>query len=154
MNKCLTLFVMVLCTGMSHADQQVRFSVDVLPILSEHCFSCHGPDEKHRKGGLRLDDRDAAIKSGAIVPGKPLESELLKRIHSADTSEVMPPPKFNKKLSELQTRVLEKWLAQGAPWGKHWAFEAPQKATLPKVSDQSLKNPIDLFVGAKLQAMG
>ena len=154
MKKCLILFVMVLCPGMSHADQQVRFSVDVLPILSEHCFSCHGPDEKHRKGGLRLDDRDAAIKSGAIVPGKPSESELLKRIHSPDSTEVMPPPKFNKKLSALQTKVLEKWLAQGAPWGKHWAFEAPQKAALPKVSDRSLKNPIDLFVASALEARG
>lgn len=152
MKRYLFLIAMPILTTASLGAEPVRFGLEVLPILSEHCFSCHGPDEKQRKGGLRLDEREAAIQSGAIVPGKAGESEILKRMLSHKATEVMPPPKVNKRLSPAQVKVLETWVAQGATWGRHWALEVPQKAPLPKGVDPTLKNPIDLFISTKLKA--
>ncbi len=145
-----------------------HFSRDVLPLLSDNCLACHGQDEKQRKGGLRLDTLEGAtaVKDGvaAIVPGKPKDSELLARIVSDDPDEVMPPPKSHKKkLATEQVALLTRWIEAGAPWGKHWAFERPEKGPLPRVSVQSLvpsgqskqpnlsTNPIDAFILARLE---
>src|SRR5438874_7876360 len=88
----------------------VDFNRDVLPILSNHCFQCHGPDEAARKAKLRLDTKDGAfrVKDGVtvIVPGKSADSELYRRISSDDADEVMPPPKVNKKLTAQQVETL------------------------------------------------
>src|SRR5579859_2552714 len=95
--------------------RKVDFSRDIRPILSNHCWSCHGPDEQHRKAGLRLDIADAArakLESGlvAIVAGKPVESELIARIESADEAEMMPPPVSKKPLTAEQKKLLKMWI--------------------------------------------
>ncbi|HTU24883.1 MAG TPA: PSD1 and planctomycete cytochrome C domain-containing protein [Pirellulales bacterium] len=110
---------------------KIEFNRDVRPILSDNCFFCHGPDAKNRKAELRLDERDEAVESGAIVAEKPGESELVKRILSSDPDEMMPPPDSHKKLSERQKEILERWVAQGAGYQQHWAYEPPVKATIP-----------------------
>src|SRR5207244_8639610 len=94
--------------------QQVDFTRDVRPILSRHCFKCHGPDDKVRKAKLRLDSATGAAK--VIVPAKPDESELVRRIFAADESEVMPPPTTRNPLTDAQRQTLRRWIAQGAEY--------------------------------------
>src|SRR3954471_7781654 len=84
------------------AQARVEYNRDVRPILTENCFHCHGPDSASRKAGLRLDQREDAIKLGAISPGKPAESALIERIMTSDPKEIMPPPKAHKKLTAQQ----------------------------------------------------
>jgi hypothetical protein len=130
------------------AAEPVSFSRDVLPILSDNCFGCHGQDEGHRKGKLRLDVREAALAKEAFVPGKPEASELIKRIVTADEDELMPPTKSHKpRLDAAQTDILRRWIAEGAVWGRHWSFEPPIKAAVQG-------HPVDYFVGRKLAAEG
>jgi hypothetical protein len=129
---------------------KISFNRDVRPILAEHCFHCHGMDEKNRKGRLRLDERDAALKGGrsegpAIVPGKPNESALIKRVTAHDDDMVMPPPKVKNPLNAKQIGNLKQWIAEGAEYAQHWAFELPRKAAIPKDV-----HPIDFFVKTKL----
>lgn len=138
----------------------VDFNRDIRPILSEHCFACHGPDEAQRKAGLRLNDQASAfneLKSGvrAIVAGKPSESELVKRVLTSDEDDLMPPHKFGKPLSDPQKNLLKDWVAQGANWQKHWSFNPPQLPKLPIVKQKSwILNPIDRFVLARLEKEG
>jgi hypothetical protein len=96
----------------------VDFSRDVLPILSQNCFLCHGPDAKSRKADLRLDSKQSALrtKEPISVPGKSAESELIRRIFSTDPDEAMPPPKAGRKLSAIQKQMLRRWVDQGARW--------------------------------------
>jgi hypothetical protein len=134
------------------ADEPVSFSYDVLPILSDKCFHCHGPDPKHREADLRLDVREAALEHGAFVPGKSGASELVRRIVSTDADEQMPPPASNRVLTKAQIDILKRWIDQGAPWGKHWAFETPMRPEVPKVQAADWpRNPIDAFVLARLE---
>jgi hypothetical protein len=132
----------------------VRFSRDVLPILSDNCFLCHGPDAKARKADLRLDTREGAL--AVIEPGKAADSELIRRITADDESERMPPRKSNRTLTAQQKDILRRWVEQGAPWGKHWAYETPERPPVPQIRDPQfeIRNPIDAFVLAKLQAVG
>ena len=145
------------CAGASGADAEVRFNRDVLPILSDHCFACHGPDAKQRKAKLRLDVREEALKpaeSGdtAIIPGNPGQSELVKRIESSDSDEVMPPPKTHKRLTAAQKELLRRWIAEGAKYEGHWAFTAIERPALPAVKDKVWpRNPIDFFILARLE---
>ncbi len=131
------------------------FARDILPILSENCFSCHGAG-KH-KSGLRLDARELAtkpLKSGAtaILPGKPAQSELVKRIRSTDDEERMPPPDSDHQLTPQQVETLTRWIAEGAPYQAHWAFTAPALPALPLVKDPKWgRNPIDDFILATLE---
>jgi len=141
-----------------HAGE-IKFNRDVRPILSDNCFACHGPDAQKAKGNLRLDLRESAIKpaeSGeiAIVPGKPQSSELIKRIFTDDTGELMPPPKSHKKLSAAQKETLKTWIAQGAHYEQHWGFTKPTRPDVPKLSGPLgnwVRTPIDAFIGARLQ---
>jgi hypothetical protein len=146
----LSLFAL----GSSFGQDRVNFSQDVLPILSDHCFRCHGPDEKARKGDLRLDRKDDALRSASpvIVPGRASASELIKRIETSDADEVMPPPRANKKLTPAQVSVLKRWIDQGASWGEHWSFVKPVRPPLPIVSNSNghARNPIDHFVLERL----
>lgn len=145
----LILCAAAICNSLTAAEpSQVSFSLEVLPLLSDRCFHCHGPDAAHREADLRLDQRDAAIDSGAIVPGKPDESELLRRVRSGDDSERMPPADSHRKpLTAIEIEKLTQWIAQGAPWGKHWAFEPPRRPSLP---DQDGASPIDALVRRRL----
>jgi hypothetical protein len=109
------------------------FNREVRPILSAHCFKCHGPDEGAREAGLRLDQRAAAtaeLDSGsrAIVAGDPEKSELVRRVFSDDKDELMPPPVANKPLTDEQKQILRRWIAAGAKYEQHWAFVRPRQA--------------------------
>jgi hypothetical protein len=142
------------------ADRPPDFNRDIRPILSHNCFACHGPDEHDRRGGLRLDDREAAIAeldSGAraIVPGHPEESELVARLHETDPDVVMPPPESNHVLTPAQKELLAAWIAAGAPYAQHWAYVPPERHGPPAVKDASWPaNRIDRFVLARLEAEG
>jgi hypothetical protein len=136
----------------------VDFSRDVRPILSAKCFQCHGPDDKARKAGLRLDVRDAAVASRkgrrAIVPGKTDQSKLLYRVR-ADEDEVMPPPKVGKRLSNQEIATLQNWIEQGAPYAQHWAYLKPVRPRPPVVKEKTWPlNPIDSFILARLEQEG
>ena len=124
----------------------IDFSRDIQPIFSENCYHCHGPDAAKRKGDLRLDQEKDAKSGGSIVPGKADESELVKRLFSHDPEEVMPTPKSNRKLTEAQKQLVKQWIAEGAKWGRHWAFEPVKRPPVPA----GAKHPIDAFVRAKL----
>jgi hypothetical protein len=145
------------CRSSQAADAPVNFSRDILPILSDNCFHCHGQDEKARQGDLRLDTKAGALRTEepVIVPGKSGESVLIQRITSQDADEMMPPPKSNRKLSPAQIELLKRWVDQGAAWGKHWSYEPPVRPELPKVKDAAWsKNGIDPFIRARLEQEG
>jgi hypothetical protein len=116
---------------LSMAASPVSFNRDIRPILSDNCFSCHGPDAGHRQADLRLDVRDDAVAAGAIVPGKLAESTLVARINTGDSGELMPPPESHKKLDPRQKALLARWIEQGAEYQKHWAYEPPRKPDVP-----------------------
>lgn len=129
---------------------KIEFNRDVRPILSDNCFYCHGPDKSHRKAKLRLDVREEALAKEAFVPGKPQESETIKRILlAADDEDLMPPPDSNKKLSARDKEVLKKWIAQGASYQLHWSYEKPVKAAIS--ADQ---NAVDVLVQKRLSEIG
>ncbi len=137
------------------AETSIRFNRDVRPILTEHCFACHGPDSASREADLRLDQRDAAIDAGAIAPGKPDESEMIARIFAADADEIMPPPKAHKPLNDAQKKLLREWIAAGAPYEPHWSLMAPSRPEPPPVKKAGwVRTPIDAFILAKLEAAG
>src|SRR5689334_5841531 len=111
-------------TGWAASGAKADFQRDIRPILSQNCFLCHGPDEKDRKSGLRLDIREEALKpakSGAkaIVPGDAEKSELMVRVNHSDPDEKMPPVKSGKKLSEREINLLRLWIEDGAPYASH-----------------------------------
>ncbi|MGE0607816.1 MAG: DUF1553 domain-containing protein [Pirellulales bacterium] len=145
------------------AEEPMAFNRDVRPILSEHCWRCHGPDERARQAGLRLDARAPALlpaESGAtaIVPGQPDQSELLSRISSHDQALQMPPPDAPRRLTETEIDTLRQWIAQGANYQRHWSFEPIVSPAVPALSPQerepAIANPIDSFVVARLQQRG
>ncbi|RLS34532.1 MAG: DUF1549 domain-containing protein, partial [Planctomycetota bacterium] len=137
------------------AQQPLDFNRDIRPILSENCLYCHGQDPAKRQGELRLDDREAAIAAGAIVPEDAEGSSLLQRIHSENPDELMPPPKSNRRLSEEQKALLKRWIAEGAVYQKHWAFVTPQRSPEPAVQNPEwAHNAIDRFVLARLESAG
>ena len=135
--------------------REIDFSRDVLPILSDKCFHCHGPDPKEaRKGDLRLDDESDAKRDRdgyrVLDSENPGQSELLARITAADEDDLMPPPDVGRPLSAEQVETLKLWVAQGAKWGRHWAFERVERPAL----GQPRMHPIDELVGRQLQAKG
>ncbi len=150
----LVLFVAI-STSTFAARPDIEFNRDIRPILADQCFSCHGPDGNSRKADLRLDQREAVIASGAILPGKASESEVIRRILSSDPDEVMPPPDSHKKLTDEQRKLLQAWVDAGAEYQAHWAFISPTRPDLPEVKQVGWeRNPIDRFVLAKLEAHG
>ena len=136
------------------------FNRDIRPILSDHCFRCHGTDPDSRKHGLRLDVREVAtseLDSGmrAIVPGDVEASEAVRRIMSEDPDEVMPPPDSNTPLSKEQRETLVRWIREGAEYQAHWAFVAPRAMPVPVVKDQAwARDEIDRVVLARLEEAG
>ena len=137
------------------AQPALQYNHDIRPILADNCFACHGPDSAARKADLRLDKRDAAVEMKAIVPGKPDESELLRRIASHDPEEQMPPPATKKKITPQQLATLKQWIAAGAEYQRHWSLMAPVRGELPPVKNSGwVRNPIDRFVLARLEQDG
>ncbi len=145
-------------TAHAAAPQPIDFNRDIRPILSRNCFACHGPDEHDRRGGLRLDDRDAAtaeLDSGAtaIVPNRPDQSELVARIHETDPATTMPPPETNHTLTAAEKELLARWIAAGAPYARHWAYVPPVPRETPPVRNGSWpRGWVDHFVLARLEA--
>lgn len=142
----------------------VSFNRDVRPILADHCLNCHGQDEKTRKGGLRLDEAEEALKGGksgrpAIVPGKPEESELWKRVKSHDPDEVMPPGDQKNPVSEAQVAILQEWIREGGKYEGHWAFRPPMRPLIPAHAPVELgegekfipRTAIDAFILSRLE---
>jgi hypothetical protein len=154
----LAVLALVALSPAARAADRVDFARDVLPILSDKCFQCHGPDEKARKADLRLDLKDEAlrVKSPVIVAGKSAASEVVKRITSADPKELMPPAKSNKKLSAAQIDTLKRWIDEGATWGEHWSFVAPKRPSVPEIRNpkHEIRNDIDRFILARLEKEG
>jgi mono/diheme cytochrome c family protein len=139
------------------AEPPVDFSRDVLPILSENCLVCHGPDAAARKADLRLDVRESALRheDPIVEPGDADDSELIRRLVTDDVDDKMPPAKSEKTLTPEQIATLTRWVDQGAPWGKHWAFETPTRPEPPPVRrPDRARNPIDHFVLARLEREG
>ena len=146
------------------APSSLDFNREIRPILSDNCFHCHGQDPGSRKGGLRLDVREEALRGGksgtpAFVPGKPDESELLLRAKSPHEDEQMPPADSQKpRLSSTQLDRLRIWIASGAEYQDHWAFMAPRQPTLPaasaKLRAKSSEQAIDRLVAARLKQEG
>jgi hypothetical protein len=133
----------------------IQYNRDVRPILAENCFPCHGPDSAARKADLRLDQREEAIKLGAITPGDLEQSELVQRIESTERDEVMPPPSTKKKLTPGQIDTLKRWIASGAEYQLHWSMIAPKRPNPPAVKDASwVRNPLDRFILAALEQKG
>ena len=130
---------------------EIDFNRDIRPILSDNCFRCHGPDAENREADLRLDVRDVAVDAGAIMPGDPTASEMLKRILSDDDESVMPPPSTEKKISADELTLLQTWVTEGAEYSEHWAFVPPQRPDVPPAKNGGrFRNSIDNFVAAKL----
>jgi hypothetical protein len=127
--------------------QSIEFNRDIRPILSERCFSCHGPDAAQRQAGLRFDLQDGA---------KAVGDEILRRVASVDPLERMPPPSSGKaQLSAHEIDLLRSWIAHGAPWQPFWSFIPPRRPDPPAVKDEEwLKNPIDRFILARLEREG
>ena len=142
----------------STAGELVSFGRDIRPVLAEKCFGCHGPDVADAQGGLRLDSRERAVGTdgdGAIVPGDPDQSELVRRIRSTDDAERMPPPESHKTLTAKEIELLSRWIAEGAEYTEHWAFLAPVRGPLPAVRAGAwVRNPIDAFVLSALEQRG
>ncbi|MFO0818998.1 MAG: PSD1 and planctomycete cytochrome C domain-containing protein [Pirellulales bacterium] len=141
------------------APATLEFNRDIRPLLADNCFACHGPDKNKREADLRLDTQDGLFRrgdSGAnIVPGKPDESQLVRRIESHDDEQRMPPPDSGKQLSDSQRALLRRWIEQGAPWEGHWAFQPIKRPTPPDVpadvGSAPVRNPIDQFVREQLR---
>ena len=141
----------------------VSYNFHIRPILSDKCFKCHGPDVSKQQASLRLDYAEYAYAplkemkgAFAIVPGKPEQSELYKRISSPDSSYMMPVPESHLgALTSYQIKLFEKWIKQGAKYERHWAFAKPQKSPLPEIKDKDwAKNEIDYFIAEKQEEMG
>lgn len=131
------------------------FNRDIRPILSDKCFACHGPDEKHRKAKLRLDIEKAAHAAEVIVPGKPADSALFQRITATDDSERMPPAKTGKSLSAGEIELLRRWIASGGKYAEHWAYVKPVRHPDPTVKDSHWSASwIDRFILARLEHEG
>ena len=132
-----------------------QYNRDILPILAENCFACHGADAESREADLRLDQREAAIDYGAIVPGEVDESVLIDRILSDDPDLIMPPKDSTKSLTEEQKQHLIDWIAAGAKYQGHWSFIVPTRPKVPAVKNTDWpKNDIDRFTLARLEARG
>src|SRR3954454_22901359 len=132
---------------------ELRFNRDIRPILSDSCFTCHGPDKNNRKAKLRLDDREVALAKGAIVPGDIDKSEVVRRLFTKDPDDMMPPPDSGRKITPAQKELLKKWIAAGAKYEPHWAYVTPVRSAVPAVRDASwVRNPIDAFILQPLEA--
>ena len=150
----LPLAGLLALTGAAVAAPTVDFNRDIRPILSAHCYECHGPDAAHRKADLRLDSGEGTL-GKVVVAGRPEESELVARIRHPRAEERMPPPSFRNPLSQEQIRTLVRWVEEGAPWAGHWAFEPPRRPPFPPVTrGERVRNGVDRFILNRLEREG
>jgi len=155
----LALAIAATMTTAIGADVRLDFQRDVRPVLAEHCFSCHGQDDAKRKAKLRLDTREGATADlgghAAVVPGKPEASTLVHRIQSTDPEERMPPMDAHRPLSDAQQETLRRWVAEGAPYQGHWAFQKVARPRIPLTRDSRWgRHPVDHFILMRLEAEG
>jgi len=147
-------------SGSARAAEKVDFNRDIRPLLSDHCYACHGPSEKSRKADLRFDTNEGANKladSGlrVVEPGAAARSELFQRIASSDHDELMPPPEFNLPLNDAQINLVKRWIEEGGEWGEHWAFAPLVSPEPPKTHNNDWpRNEVDQFVLARLESEG
>ena len=142
--------------------ETINYNFDVKPILSDKCYTCHGPDAEARQANLRLDTEEGAFATAQnlsslpiIKRGDPKGSALVFHINSTDSKTQMPPPDSNLSLAPYQKQILEKWIAQGAPWEGHWAYQVPRIAGIPDTQQKNwAKNEIDHFIALKLENKG
>ena len=161
--KAITLIgiLILVLSGSALGEDRIDFNRQVRPILSNHCFTCHGPDAGTRESGFRLDVRDSAVgeaDSGerVIVPGDSAASELIRRVTAESEFERMPPPEGPKQLTAKQIATLKQWIDQGAEYQPHWSFIPPREIEPPTsaASANWRRNEIDDFVAARLQREG
>lgn len=146
--------------GQGVVPDVVDYNFHVRPILSDRCYTCHGPDENARQGDFRLDTKEGAYaalgdakKRHAIIPNDIENSTLVHRIFSEDPEEIMPPPESNLILEDYEKEILKKWVDQGAQWKKHWSYIPPVQTKPPTVENTSwIKNDIDNYILAKIEA--
>jgi hypothetical protein len=140
----------ILFPAVSAAEPEVDFRREILPILSDNCFQCHGPDEQARQADLRLDTREGLFRDAggvAVVrPGRSGESELIRRVLSADEGEVMPPPEATRRPNSDQIQQLRRWIDAAAPWSQHWAYEPPRRPAIPSRGSSWPRTTIDAFI--------
>ncbi|MBC7369430.1 MAG: DUF1553 domain-containing protein, partial [Undibacterium sp.] len=146
-------------TASSAPATPVDFSREILPLLSDACYKCHGPDEPARKAKLRLDTKEGLYRTRndttVVKPSAPTDSDLVIRITSTDEDEVMPPRDAVRQLKSAEIALLQRWVTEGAPYGTHWALTpiaAVTPPTPPAIENRKSKieNPIDAFVRAQL----
>ena len=158
MTTRLFFFVLLLCALQSTFTQpaqaqDVEFGRDVLPILSDACFHCHGTDPGTREADLRLDTEEGLF--GVVErDGNPESSYLFERITDQDPDSQMPPADNHRQLTAQEKSVLREWLEQGAPWSGHWAFEPIKSPEVPAIDDLAIRHPIDAFVRETLATRG
>ena len=156
---CLCVSSLKLGLGENRDPQPVEFDRDIRPILSQNCFTCHGPDERQRQVNLRLDTRDGifADRGGyqVVVPENPEDSRLMQRVAAENPAQRMPPPGSGKELNPDQIRLLRTWIKEGAKWRQHWAFTPPHRPEMPPVqASHRVRNPIDTFIFERLEREG
>jgi len=138
-------------------DRLIQYNRDIRPILAENCFPCHGADADARKAGLRLDQPPTTaaneVSPPILVPGRPKESELIRRILTNDEDDRMPPAESHKVLTSEQKQLLQRWVLEGAEYQPHWAFITPTRLQPPEVRNTRwVRNPVDQFILARLES--
>lgn len=152
--------ISALILSLSALSAKVSFNDDIRPLLSNHCYRCHGPDEEDRKAKLRLDTREGAMRGhngfAAIVPGNLDDSELIYRIVTDDEDEVMPPPGKGERFTKEQIALFKQWIEEGAEYEVHWSYTKPVRPEIPKVEETVMKvrSPIDAFILDRLKKEG
>src|SRR5579864_1611584 len=156
----LCLLLLAVASFAIAASARVEFNRDVRPILSDKCYTCHGPDAAAKHVPFRLDSESASkaeLSGGrrAIVAGSPDSSEIIRRITAATQGLRMPPISSGLKLSDAEIDTLRQWIAQGGEWQKHWSFIPPVRPALPEVKNTAWpRNPIDRFILQRLEHEG
>ncbi|WP_009962108.1 PSD1 and planctomycete cytochrome C domain-containing protein [Verrucomicrobium spinosum] len=152
------ILLLLLVTANAQGEGKVKFNRDIRPIMSDTCFHCHGPDKSSRKGGLRLDIREEALKPGKsgalpILPGEPDKSEIIKRIFTTDHDDLMPPEEAHKELTPEQKAIFKQWVAEGAVYEAHWAYTPLVRPPVPGADAQPAgEKAVDAFIQAGLSA--
>jgi hypothetical protein len=156
---CCCVVASLAARGAATESDRVSFNRDMRPIMSDTCFRCHGPDASSRKAAMRLDIREEATRptrSGRIpiVPGDPDKSEIIERIFATD-AKIMPPKYAHKELTQRQKETIRRWVAEGAVYEGHWAYQPVTRPAVPKLVGASrIKNPIDGFIQDRLRREG